>query len=391
MTQKRKNPEQFIAASPVSKELLTGVYAKKLASGALRIVEVNGQKVNHKKLGNDEVRIAEVLNQKTLFGITAENPDFIKADIEDRIAGPAKNPDCFDDQRDSLSIWADYFREDDRGKSYPDWFKVYVWQSLANMGDYDKIDREFFKRSGSTEAMYPELNREALARVYQQIDDNALANKAIDSRDVQYLVDNGSFARIYAGAVEELMPTNTELKHITDGEWKKYEMITDFDLTAGAAQTNQADELVESLQGYMTGWCIRGKSEAATYLSEGDFYVYYSQDKTGACSVPRLAISMDQGRADAGVKGVDFLQAVEPQMLDIAAKKIASLPGGEYYADKYKTEARIFDIYQTVEAGQTVTPEDMQFLSKLHTGKPLRVKYLMLWTELVDRVGWGDE
>ena len=54
-------------------------------------------------------------------------------------------------------------------------------------------------------------------------------------------------------------------------------------------------KLYNSLQGYNTGWCTAGSRETAKeQLEEGDFYVYYSKDKNGNYTIPRLAIRMSE-------------------------------------------------------------------------------------------------
>lgn len=68
------------------------------------------------------------------------------------------------DQRGSLEKWMEYLGGDDG--SYPDWFKRYTWDSVVKLGAYDKEKAKFDRRDSSTVAPYPELNREALAYVF---------------------------------------------------------------------------------------------------------------------------------------------------------------------------------------------------------------------------------
>lgn len=92
---KHTSPEQFLGQSPVSADLLEKS-RRNLASGALRIVEVNNNPVEHSNsLGNKEGRIAEVLDHKALFGITAENPDFIRSEIEKLIIPRDEVPESY--------------------------------------------------------------------------------------------------------------------------------------------------------------------------------------------------------------------------------------------------------------------------------------------------------
>ena len=206
----KKSPEKFIGQSPVGGKLLE-VFNHKLAAGALRLVEINGEAQPLRKLGNNEAKVAEVL-ESGYFGILQSNPDFIEAEIADLVIDEEDVPESYfelqkriakerghgdieftenvkdetivtlqDDQAESLTEWADYLRSEENGYVYPDWFKVYTWESLKKMGDFDKEKGEFKKRTKSTTAPWPELNAEALAYVYDAIDTGVVQGNAPDS------------------------------------------------------------------------------------------------------------------------------------------------------------------------------------------------------------------
>jgi len=61
--------------------------------------------------------------------------------------------------------------------------------------------------------------------------------------------------------------------------------------------------LVKSLQGHGTGWCTAGETTTESQLSSGDFYVYYTLDKEGNPTIPRLAVRME-GSQIAEIRGV---------------------------------------------------------------------------------------
>ena len=96
---------------------------------------------------------------------------------------------------------------------------------------------------------------------------------------------------------------------VTEGAWVRYEQGSDH------------MRLVDSLQGYGTGWCTAGEHTAETQLSGGDFYVYYSKDGNGEYKNPRVAIRM-QGSNIAEVRGIAEGQNLDPFIIDVADEKL---------------------------------------------------------------------
>lgn len=84
------------------------------------------------------------------------------------------------DQKESLMRWSGYLRSKENGHSYPDWFKVYVWESLKKMGEFDEEGGKFKKRTKSTVAPWPELNAEALSYVYDRVSEGVIQGKEIE-------------------------------------------------------------------------------------------------------------------------------------------------------------------------------------------------------------------
>ena len=66
------------------------------------------------------------------------------------------------DQKKSLDTWIDYFVSED-SNMYPMWFKYYAFLSVVKLGSFDKVSNTFNKRTESTIAIFPDLNREALS------------------------------------------------------------------------------------------------------------------------------------------------------------------------------------------------------------------------------------
>jgi hypothetical protein len=263
------------------------------------------------------------------------------------------------DQRAGLSKWVEYLGGEDGG--YPDWFKHYTWTSVVKLGGYDKDKAEFLKRSQGTTAPYPELNREALAYVYDVLNKSRVHGERVDGgrygAELQTLLKGGNFGKLYAHAILAVTPDSLELRQDTRGSWTKFNQTDD---------PRTARRLSGSLQGHGTGWCTAGESTAHTQLRGGDFYVYYTRDEDGKDSVPRIAIRMQQGEV-AEVRGVNAHQELEPMMADITAEKLQDLPGGEAYIRKAQDMKHLTAIEKALTANPAaaLSESDIRFLYEL--------------------------
>lgn len=263
------------------------------------------------------------------------------------------------DQRAGLSKWVEYLGGDDGG--YPDWFKKYTWDSVTRLGTFDKEKHEFQKRSRGTTAPYPELNREALAYVYDVLNKSRVQGEKVDGggndEKLQKLLKSANFGKLYAHAVLEVTPDSPELRNETRGSWAKFNQTDD---------PRTARRLAGSLQGHGTGWCTAGESTANIQLQGGDFYVYYTRDEDGKDTVPRVAIRMEQGQV-AEVRGVNAAQELEPEMADITAEQLKELPGGEEYIRKAEDMKRLTAIEKkiTANADAELSSEELRFLYEL--------------------------
>ena len=407
---KQKSPEQFIASSPIGEKLMGGVFERNLASGALRLIEINGEPQELSKLGNKEEKVKETL-ESGYFGIIKpeSNELYIDAEIEGLLIRRDKVPESYfelqrriarergygdfeltdrqkeedierlrADQKESLMRWSGYLRSKENGHSYPDWFKVYVWESLKKMGEFDEEGGKFRRRTKSTVAPWPELNAEALSYVYDRVSEGVIQGKDIEDKQMAELLNRGNFAAMYAYAIYscEVGGLTPELREITDGSWVKYDQIegeyspnyshrrtrrgykaTDKSLV----DSDTAMRLAESLQEKGSEWCTAGTHTAANQLSKGDFYVYYTPDNDGNDTMPRVAIRME-GNQVAEVRGIAPGQNVEDNLLDVVAEKLNTLPGGSEYYKKVEQMRRLTEIDNRVKAGGELTAEDLEFL-----------------------------
>ena len=278
-----------------------------------------------------------------------------------------------EEQTQSLESWADYLTDSSNDTTYPDWFKKYAFEAMTKLGPFDKEKSAYTKRSRGTTTPYADLNAEALSYVYDAIDRHALQGVDTDDERVSTLVNSGSFAKLYAHAMMEVTPASAERREITAGSWTKYDQIEgrydpDYDFNEEgeasdrtAIDNEDAMRLAKSLQGHGTGWCTAGTRTAAHQLTQGDFYVYNSQDKDGNDTVPRIAIRMEHGRV-AEVRGIEHDQNLEGNMTSIAMDKLATLEGGEEYLKAAADMKRLTEIDEKNRSNDELSVQDIWFL-----------------------------
>jgi hypothetical protein len=290
-------------------------------------------------------------------------PDDVKKDLTDTL---------IKDQRESLNIWIDYLTSPDA--KYPDWFKYYALRSILVMGRYDKGKRQFTERSktGKSVNMFPELIRDALSFVADAIE--AKQKKTVGSleyghgiqpeekQEFKKLLQEGdaNFARLYAWAIDKITPISEEMLQETRGSWIKYPKGSD------------PKKVVEALAQYGTGWCIRGKGTAATYLKSSDLEIYFSLDKDGNPTVPRIVIVTRDGKIDE-VRGVAEQEHWDQYITNVVEQKLAELPDGKKFkkrvADMQKMTAihrKCFSVDKETRVktylNPTLTPDELRFL-----------------------------
>ncbi len=264
-----------------------------------------------------------------------------------------------DDQKASFMRWIDYLSSGDA--PYPAWFKYYALRSVANLQPFDKGKNQFPKRSRSTTKIFPEVNREALAFVYEALTDDTPQN----DEALEKLVSGGNFGKLYGHAVERQLNETAEAKEkrtTIEGSWVKYEKYDEYD---NGRSEDELATLVESLQGMGTGWCTAGEEMARIQLEGGDFYVFYSRDDVGKDSVPRVAIRMVNGQV-AEVRGVAANQELESELIDVARKKFMNLPGGDKYEKKVQDMRQLTALEKKINEGEEdLTEEELRFLYEI--------------------------
>ena len=268
------------------------------------------------------------------------------------------------DQKSSLDLWVDYFASPDA--KYPDYLKYWAFRSMLKLGRYDKEKKKFTERYGGTVSPFPELNQQALALVFDAMERKLAGQSPEFGYDISAetkqkfidLLEKENFAKLYGLTIEEFKPISEELLRETQGQWIKYSKESD------------PQALVDSLAPYGTGWCIRGESTAKRYLQGergqggNDLEVFYSNDKDGNPTVPRLVIVSQDDRI-LEFRGVGKNEEHDRYIGDIAQEKLASMPDGKSYEKKARDMKMLTILEQKVKAKQPLTRDEIIFLYEI--------------------------
>jgi len=276
------------------------------------------------------------------------------------------------DLEKSLDNWIAYLS--DANEPYPTWFRYYAFRNILNLGDFDKDKKEFVERSKGSTRLFPEIDRGALAYVQERIqaaNDPKMLEKLIHAQRTAANNDipanelltaekakkfsKLSFAKQYAEGISQAGEITPEMRKITDGKWVKYQKGTD------------PTALWASLQNKGTAWCTKGFATAETQMQGGDFYVYYTLDKHGKSTIPRIAIRM-QGENIGEVRGVaDGDQNLEGNMAEIAQTKLNEFPNGAAYEKKSQDMKGITKLAKKQEKDEAFTKDELVFLYEINS------------------------
>ncbi len=254
-----------------------------------------------------------------------------------------------ENQKKSLDEWLDYFMSED-AKFYPTWAKYWAFQGMLTIGNYDTNKGIYNKRSKTTVAPFPELDREVLSKSIDLVIKET-NKEEIEEKDLEKLVKNGNFFKLYTVQLKDTRENN--LGEETKGKWIKYE------------QGDNYQELHKSLQGKNTGWCTAGESTCKYQLKNGDFYVYYTYDEKGKATIPRLAIRMNGKNTIGEIRGVGKDQNIEPHFEDVIAKKLENFTDADSYKKRVKDTQMLTYVYTKYENHKPLTKEDFNFIYEI--------------------------
>ncbi|MEN9654121.1 MAG: hypothetical protein RL235_233 [Chlamydiota bacterium] len=262
---------------------------------------------------------------------------------------------AIEDQKASLDAWIDYLTSNDA--VYPTWFKYFVWRNITKLSQFDKERGEFKKRTDSTVAPFPDIYYEPLAQIADLYEKVKADNKQLKEAEVREAFSK-KFPALYAELIQKSLAASLERKEETKGKWIKYDQNDE----------QAAERLFSSLEGKGTGWCTAGRSTARTQIDSGDFYVYYTNDKDGQPTQPRLAIRMEGTDKIGEVRGILPHQGVEPLLQDVLDTK---LEGFGKEADTYRKKSadmkQLTVIDEKSKAGTALSKDDLIFLYEIHS------------------------
>ncbi len=197
---------------------------------------------------------------------------------------------------------------------------------------------------------------EELIQAQKAIANNDIPEEQLITKEKVKRFAQLSFSKQYAEGMSQAGEITAEMREETRGEWKKYQQETD------------PTALWSSLQNKGTAWCTKGFATAKTQLEGGDFYVYYTLDKKGQATIPRLAIRMNGDNQIGEIRGLaDSDQNIEANMLEIMEEKMSGFDEKE--VDKYKKKSAdmkyLTEITDKVKKEKELTKDDLRFLYEM--------------------------
>lgn len=233
---------------------------------------------------------------------------------------------------------------------YPMWFKNYAFRGMLTLNKFDKEKESFGRRTSSTVEPFVDLNREALALVYDILR-KEIATDDLTEEQENLLSKGESFKKLYTHYYINNLPKDMDKE--TEGIWIKYNQGEDY------------YPLWESLQGKNTGWCTAGEETCKSQIEGGDFYVYYTKDEEGKYTNPRIAIRMDGTNKIGEVRGISSHQNLEENMTVIAEEKLKEFPDYERYKKKVSDMKYLTEIDHKTQKGIDLSKEELSFLYEI--------------------------
>lgn len=226
-----------------------------------------------------------------------------------------------DAQKKKLQLWVDYLT--DKNCPYPSWARYWAFRGMLKMGVYDELSGKFTKRDEHTIEPFIDMNPEIVAKAI------GIITKLVDGEDISDIIEErlsktDSFSKIYLACERQYHKNIVDKSDSDTGIWIKYNQ----------GNKDDAIKLFESLENKNTGWCT-GSMESFAYSQlcgpyvgapeGGDFYVYYTKDKDGKYTVPRIAIRLVGHTKIGEIRGILEGQNLEEGLEDVLEKKLLSL------------------------------------------------------------------
>ena len=277
-------------------------------------------------------------------------------------------------QEESMDKWLDYLLNET--VSYPMWFKYFVFQKMLKIGNYDEGTDTYNKRRNNTTSPFIECNPEIIGKIYD-LYVKALANMKIDDKNLEELIKNGSFEKLYTLLVKESKEIKA-ISNVNDGIWIKY----------NCGSVEDAKKLCKSLDGKNTGWCTAGETTAINQMCGGggypggDFYVYYTKDENKKYTMPRIAIRMNGTTNIGEIRGIEDSQNLEEGLEEIVEKKLNDIPN----LDEEEKQENL----QACEDAKMLTILNRKVIKNIPLTKE-ELKFIFEINREIKGFGWGKD
>lgn len=279
-----------------------------------------------------------------------------------------------DHQRDSARVWADHLSREDL--AYPAWFKLYAWDGMSKLGEFDKERMIFNKRDQSTVAPYPSLNEEAVRATYLAVNDYLNHRQSTD-QELASVLESGNFNKVYSSFLLEgktIIETPNEADQV-EGKWVEY-TIKDIDKLTRAAECTGwcIDHRAEALDQFLhkSGIDHYDEAEADNYQLQSRFFLFHLQDRIGGKVADRgsAAIHVNgEGHID-GIYGLKSRPGKNDQQIEDALKsvvydKVETLKDGKRYLEYFISNTRLTIIDRNLQNQQLLEVDDVDFVFSL--------------------------
>ena len=270
-------------------------------------------------------------------------------------------------QKKRLKAWIDYLT--DPTTTYPMWAKYWAFQGMLKMGSYDEAKGKYLTRNDKTIAPFIEPNPEIIAKSINTII-KLVNEEEVTEETEEKLRKTDSFSKIYTTFEKKFNKNTVFVSDPEDGIWIKYNQ----------GSKEDAIKLSKSLENKNTKWCTASEDTAISQIcgpygnsDGGDFYVYYTKDKSGNYTIPRIAIRCDGHDDIAEIRGVADGQNLEDELDIILEKKLKEMT--------FLTKDSIDDAFEKInglreltllgiktEKGESLSNEEIKTLYSKHFG-----------------------
>lgn len=131
---------------------------------------------------------------------------------------------------EQLNSYREFYRD------YPEWFRVYVWESIRRAGEFDAERARFSPRTETTTALFPELHQPSIEEVFQAVSRGC---QAPDKVPIEELLKRYDFNVLYGAAVAERTALGQKQRQQLSGIWLR-----------------DKNEIYQTIRGQGTGWLL---------------------------------------------------------------------------------------------------------------------------------------